>query len=48
MSLLRILLALVLAWPAYAQDLRVGVEAGPTSNDPHYHSLITIKMSANF
>ncbi|MBL8699224.1 MAG: ABC transporter substrate-binding protein [Alphaproteobacteria bacterium] len=30
-----------LAAPAPAQDLRVGVEAGPTSNDPHYHSLIT-------
>jgi peptide/nickel transport system substrate-binding protein len=26
---------------ASAQELRVGVEAGPTSNDPHYHSLIT-------
>ncbi len=30
-----------LAAPAGAQDLRLAVEAGPTSNDPHYHSLIT-------
>ena len=30
-----------LAAPAAAQDLRVAVESGPTSNDPHYHSLIT-------
>ncbi len=41
MRWLRILLAWLCAWPALAQDLRVGVEAGPTSNDPHYHSLIT-------
>ena len=30
-----------LAAPAAAQDLRVAVESGPTSNDPHYHSLVT-------
>ena len=33
-------LALLLAGPVHAQDLRVAVEAGPTSNDPHFHSLI--------
>jgi peptide/nickel transport system substrate-binding protein len=27
--------------PARAQELRVGVESGPTSNDPHYHSLLS-------
>lgn len=41
MRLVRLLLLCLLAWPALAQDLRVGVEAGPTSNDPHFHSLIT-------
>ena len=35
------LAAALLAAAAPAQELRVGVEAGPTSNDPHYHSLIT-------
>ena len=34
------LLACVAA-SAEAQELRVGVEAGPTSLDPHYASLIT-------
>lgn len=39
--MLRLLAALLfLAVPAHAQELRVAVEAGPTSNDPHYHSLI--------
>ena len=39
--MLRLLAALLfLAVPAQAQELRVAVEAGPTSNDPHYHSLI--------
>ena len=34
--------ALALAAPAGAQDLlRIGVEAGPTSLDPHYASLVT-------
>ncbi len=41
MRVLRILAVCLMAWPVLAQDLRVGVEAGPTSNDPHYHSLIT-------
>jgi peptide/nickel transport system substrate-binding protein len=36
------LLALALAFPAAAQDqIRIGVEAGPTSLDPHFASLIT-------
>jgi peptide/nickel transport system substrate-binding protein len=33
-------LALILAHGAPAQTLRIAVEAGPTSNDPHFHSLI--------
>ncbi|WP_270934948.1 ABC transporter substrate-binding protein [Falsiroseomonas oryzae] len=42
MTLRAALLALVLAGPALAQDnLRIGVEAGPTSLDPHFASLIT-------
>ena len=39
--LIALLSALLLASPAAPQALRVGVESGPTSNDPHYHSLIT-------
>lgn len=35
------ILAGLMSLGALAQELRVGVEAGPTSNDPHYHSLIT-------
>jgi len=41
MGLLARMLLCLFAWSAAAQELRVGVEAGPTSNDPHYHSLIT-------
>lgn len=38
--LLAAILALFVAQSAIAQTLRVAVEAGPTSNDPHFHSLI--------
>jgi peptide/nickel transport system substrate-binding protein len=37
-----LLAAMVVAGPAFAQDgIRIGVEAGPTSLDPHFASLIT-------
>jgi peptide/nickel transport system substrate-binding protein len=34
------IVALLLTQAAPAQNLRIAVEAGPTSNDPHFHSLI--------
>jgi peptide/nickel transport system substrate-binding protein len=42
MKLRALLLAALLATPATAQEaIRIGVEAGPTSLDPHFASLIT-------
>jgi peptide/nickel transport system substrate-binding protein len=38
--LLGMVVALFLSAAVSAQTLRVAVEAGPTSNDPHFHSLI--------